>query len=510
MITLINHQGLKVVKGIQIQTPAPPIGIAYIGAFLKKHGYSYTAIDACGEALDQKLPYDNDKQIMIQGLTTPQILQRVPKGTKIFGFTWPFSHCWSLVEKMVSAIRKENPNAIFVTGGEHPTAMPEHVLKTGLFDVVVMGEGEETFLEIVRKIEANEPWDGIDGITYLDKEGKFVKNKPRKRIQDINNFPYPDWDSWCIEEYIKYRQVAGINLGRSMPILGSRGCPYACTFCSNKNMWTRRYIMRDGRSIVDEMEYMENKYGVTGFTFMDSTFVINRNKTLDFCKELIRRNLNISYQLPAGTRCEAFDEELIFALERSGLRNFAFAPESGSEMIRKVIKKQIKMDMLFEAIKTTKKTKMTVGCYIVIGFPEDTEQTMRETLSLVRKLALIGVDDLNVAQFTPYPGSPLFDELLKKKKISDNLDELNNLISFFSKDNSNSYSESINFKQLHNWMLWMFINFYVISFTIRPWRLVRNFLTYFLKNKENARYMRFFSEFFRLRRKWKGSDRKYL
>lgn len=504
MITLINHQGLKIIKGIQIQNPAPHIGLAYLGAFLKKHGYSYTAIDACGEALDQIFPYEDNDDIMIQGLTIQQILQRIPPDTKIFGFTCSFSHCWVLVSKIAAAARKEFPEALFVAGGEHPTAMSEYILKEGLINVVIMGEGEETLLELVRKIEHNEPWHEIDGIAYRNKERQIVKNKPRKRITDINALPYPDWDRWCLEKYIESRQIPGINLGRSMPILGSRGCPYGCTFCSNNNMWKRRYIMRDGKSIVDEMEYMKNKYKVDSFSFYDSTFIVNRDKTINFCQELIGRNLDITYKLPAGTRCEVFDEELALILEKSGLRNFMFALESGSEEIRKIIKKQISIVNFFKAVRAVKKTKMTVGCFIVIGFPEDNLKSMKQTLSIIRKLALLGLDDITVSKFTPYPGSEYFEDLYRKGYFSEQLEELGNLISFFKED-SRSYCTALSSRQLYRWMNRMFINFYIISFLIRPWRLVKSFWDYYTKGVETTRYMRFFSEIFFKRRKWKSS-----
>lgn len=290
-----------------------------------------------------------------------------------------------------------------------------------------------------------------------------------------------------------------------MPILGSRGCPYECTFCSNADMWTQRYLMRSAAGLVDEMAYMKAKYHVTGFTFMDSTFVINRKKTLDFARELALRNLSVTYQLPAGTRCEAFDEELAFELERSGLRNFAFAPESGSEMILEAIKKKVSLEKFISAVKVVLKTKMTVGCFFVIGFPEDTRTTLKQTLSLVRKLALIGVHDATVSKFTPYPGSEYFRNLFSEEEISENSNELRSVISFYS-STGKSYAPTIASRQLHLWMIWIYLNFYVISFTIRPWRVFRNFWEYFSKGVENARYMRFFTEMIYLRHRWNRSS----
>lgn len=501
MITLINHQGLKTVTGLQIQTPSPPIGLAYLGAYLKQHDYNYKSIDACGEALDHTYPYDKRESVMVQGLTLQEVLDRVPPETTIFGFTCLFSHCWPLVLDIVKPLRQLFPRALFVAGGEHPTAMPEQVLKNKLFDVVVKGEGEETFLELVQKFKAGYSWNAIEGISYRNEQDEAIHNSSRQRRRDIDSFPYPDWDSWSLENYINHHQVSGIYQGRSMPLLGSRGCPYACTFCSNPSMWTQRYIMRDPRALVDEMECMSRKYNVNGFIFMDSTFVVNRSKTLQFAKELIGRRLNLTYQLPAGTRCEAFDMELALALDQSGLRNFAFAPESGSEEILKIVQKKVDLDHLIKSVKIVLQTKMTVGCFIVIGFPEDTGATLKKTLHLIRKLAWLGVHDVTVSKFTPYPGSAYFRDLVKQKKISDDMTELNNIIDFYS-NKSISYTSAITSRGLYFWMVWMFLNFYILSFIFRPWRVARNFWDYFTKGVENTRYMRFFTEQFVIRNKW--------
>ena len=501
-ITLINHQGLKTATGLQLQTPSPSIGLAYLGAYLKKHGYSYKAIDACGEALDQIRPHPSRPNVMVQGLSIQEVVDRVPADTRIVGMTCLFSHCWSLVEEMAAAIRAKVPNALFVVGGEHPTALPEHTLKTGRFDLIVYGEGEETFLELVQRIEKKEPWSDIQGILYRDANGGLVKNAPRKRVTSIDDFPYPDWDSWCIEAYIASHQVTGINLGRSMPFLGSRGCPYSCTFCSNENMWTRRYLMRSPKALVDEMEYMKNKYNVDGFNFMDLTFVINRKEVLAFCKELTERRLGIHYQLPAGTRCESFDAELATALEKSGLKNFAFAPESGSETILAAIKKEIRLPKFFQAVRDVLKTHMTVACFIVIGFPEDTPQTMQETLRLIRRLAVMGVHDVTVSKFTPYPGSVYFTRLQEKGLISKGLSELENVIDFYGKTGK-SFCDSMTYPQLYRWMIWMFVNFYVISFALRPWRLISNLWSYMTEGVEKTRYVRFLTDVVVTRAKWR-------
>ena len=126
-----------------------------------------------------------------------------------------------------------------------------------------------------------------------------------------------------------------------MPILGTRGCPFQCTFCSNPGMWTQRWIARDPVALADEMELYVRKYRVTNFDFQDLTAIVKRQWIVDFCRELIARDLKITWQMPSGTRAEVFDAEVADLLYRSGCRALAFAPESGSPEILKIVRKQV-------------------------------------------------------------------------------------------------------------------------------------------------------------------------
>lgn len=501
MIALINHQGLKVVKGIQLQSPSPPIGLAYIGACLKQHGFEYTAVDACGLAIDQVESYQGSENVFIQGLSCQETVDRIPAHSKIVGFTCLFSHCWPLVRGLAEATRRRFPEAILVVGGEHVTAIPEQTLRESEMDLAVLGEGEETFLEIASSFNTGKDYRILDGVAYLD-GGIYVENSRRKRVKNVDDFPFPDWDSWCIGNYIDAGQVTGVNLGRGIPILGSRGCPFNCKFCSNLGMWTTRYIMRDPVKLVDEIQEMKERYNLSSFSFMDLTFIINKKEIKNFARELIKRDLEITYQLPAGTRCEAFDDELAQLLEQSGLRNFAFAPEAADEGILKTIRKQIKLETFYQAVKMVTRTNMTVSCFFVIGFPEDTSQTIRKSLTMVRRLVFMGVHDVTVSKFTPYPGSDYFTELQRAGRITYDHDDLGQVIDFYSSE-GRSYCDQLDSDQLYRKMIWMYLNFYVLSFVCRPWRVIRVFYEFFTKDHvENTRYMRFFSEHFFKRKTW--------
>ena len=500
-IVLINHQGLKLVAGIQVQTPTPPIGLAYIGAYIKKYGYDYTGIDACGEALSEVRKVETDSDLLIQGLTLKEVINKIPKDVKIVGLTALFSHAWFLARNIALEVKKLYPNCIIIVGGEHPTALPVNTLKNDFIDLVILGEGEETFLEFVKCVDEGLDYRKINGVAYKNDKGEIIINERRKRVSNIDDIPYPDWDSWSINDYIEHQQVSGINLGRGIPILGTRGCPYECTFCSNDRMWTKRFVMRSAKSIVDEMEYMKKKYNVSAFSFMDSTFIVNNKKVIGFCEELIKRDLNIKYQLPAGTRCEAINQELVNALEKSGLEKLSLAPESGSEEIRNIIKKKINYSKFINAVKMLSKSRISVGCFIVIGFPEDNKKTLMLTSQMLFKLAYLGVDDVTVSQFTPYPGSYLYDELTKNKVFDGNLEEVSDIVSFYSKKRR-SYSKNLSPNLTHYAMFFMFLQFYVISFLLRPWRPIINSISYAINGIEKTNYIKFLTEIIFVRKKF--------
>ena len=480
------------------------MGLAYIGAYLKQKGKSYTAIDACGSRLDQLRSHPMLADTLIQGLTTDEVIKLIPENSVVFGFSCMFSHSWPLVHELASEVKKKFPKALFVVGGEHPSAMAEQILKAGVFDVVVRGEGEETFYEVLSRFESMQDWRSVDGTASLNRAGEYVLNPPRKRIINIDDLPWPDWDSWHIEKYIAANQIPGVKGERTIQILANRGCPFSCTFCSSPQMWTNRYVMRSPKLIVDEMEYYHHKYQVKSFAFMDLTFIVNRRQILEFTNEILRRNLKINYQIPAGTRSEALDDEVVKGLAASGLHNFALAPESASDEIRFVTRKKVNLKEMEAAIGRVLKADMNLCVFFVVGFPEDNRETVMETIRYVRKLAFMGVHDVSISKFTPYPGSQNFIEMTKAGTLNMDFNSPEKMIDFFSAE-AKSFCPQLSSRELHWLMMWGLINFYGLSMLFRPWRVISNIWQYFTRGVENTRYMRVFSELLFDRRRWKST-----
>jgi len=501
MITLINPPGIKTFSGLQMHTPNPPLGLAYIAAALREAGFEHRVIDATGESLDAVSPYPDRDDFLVQGLTIDEIARRIDPETAVVGISCMFSTLWPVVHRVADAVREKAPAALLVLGGEHGTAVPEHVLATSPFDIVVLGEGEETFVDLLRARAAGRALSEVKGIA-LRLDGRVVNTGLSARRRDIDGIPLPAWDAFPIREYIARHQTNGINLGRSMPMLGTRGCPFQCTFCSNPAMWTQRWIARDPRLLADEMALYVRTYQVTNFDFQDLTAIVKRQWIVDFCHELIDRNLNITWQMPSGTRAEVFDAEVADLLYRSGCRALAFAPESGSPAILKAVKKQVDLDHMLVAMRSAVKRGLKLSCFIVIGFPDDTPATLRQTLALIRRMARLGVYDVAVSKFVPYPGSELFRRLQRQGKIELDDEFFVSPMDFYTA-RSPSYADRVSTRRLYWTMLWLFVNFYVISFALRPWRVVRALVRATFTGREETRYAKWFVDVLFTRRRWR-------
>ena len=220
----------------------PPIGLAYLAAMCKKGNVEVKGIDAAGLNLNKsfKIPEYNLKGA---GLELNEIIKLIDPITTVIGISSMFSHEWPYVRDCIIKIKKNFPSAKIVVGGEHATALPEYCLRDcSAIDYISLGEGEQTWSEIVKKKDNN--FDEIAGLAYL-KNNKFIQSQPRKRIADIDEIPWPDWETFPIDSYLDNAVSFGPGSGRNMPILASRGCPYECTFCSNPLMFGRRYYTRE-------------------------------------------------------------------------------------------------------------------------------------------------------------------------------------------------------------------------------------------------------------------------
>jgi radical SAM superfamily enzyme YgiQ (UPF0313 family) len=458
----------------------PPIGLASIAAVLEERGVTVSIVDAVGEN-PRQMETTADPHFVRVGLRDDEIIKRIPADTTILGVSCMFSEEWPFTRGVIESLRQAFPHVPIVGGGEHITAAPEFSMRDcPAIDACVLGEGEDTFAELVSALHDGRAIDEIPGIGYLD-AGTFRKTERRTRIREISELPRPAWHLAPLRNYLDNGFGFDIGRVRSYPILASRGCPFQCTFCSSPEMWTTRWVARSPTDVLDEMGWAIETYQVDNFDFYDLTAIVRRDWIVEFCTLLIERGYKTSWQLPTGTRSEALSDEVLPLLFKSGCRYLVYAPESGSPAVLARIKKKVHLEKMKASMRQAVAAGLTVKCNFVVGFPGETRRELWETVAFCSQLASIGIDDINVGPFCPYPGSELFTQLQADGRLGDMNDEYFGMLAVYADlTRSRSWTEHVSHRQLLAFRHLAMAAFYGRSFARRPQRLfslVRNVYT---------------------------------
>ena len=449
-----------------------PLGPAYLAAALLEAGHRVAVIDALGEAPLQRGP-TAQPGLVFHGLAIHDVVDRIDPATDAIGVSVMFSQQWPHAEALIRAIHARFPDRPIFVGGEHVAGTWEFVLDTcPPVTACAIGEGEETIVELAEHVAGRRALGDVAGIAHRV-DGRARRTAPRRRIRDVDAIPRPAWDLFPLASYVDGGFAYGVNLGRSMPILATRGCPYQCTFCSSPAMWTTRYYVRDVADVVDEIASYVARHRVTNVDFYDLTAIIKREWILAFCAELERRGLAITYQLPSGTRSEALDDDVLAALARTGCRNICYAPESGSWRTLVRIKKKVKLDRMVASIRAATRRGLVVKANLIVGFPDETLAEIWETVRLGLRLAWMGVDDVPLFPFVPYPGSELYETLRAQGVLPPMSNEYFGRLAYGDFDDAPSLSRHVSTRQLRWIRVVGMATFLLVGFARRPWRLAR-------------------------------------
>jgi anaerobic magnesium-protoporphyrin IX monomethyl ester cyclase len=476
----------------------PSLALAYLGGYIRAKGYDCQVMDALGEGLDRYWEVPGHDGLFGQGLTFDEAVERIPADSEVIGFSAMFSADWPFQRDFITLVRRRFPNALFVAGGEHVTALTEYTMRDcPALDVCVRGEGEHTFYEVLEAYRHRRPiGETVAHVGWRTPEGEVRINQALPRIKDLGSIPWPHWPQGYLEKFWAAGKAFGIQSERDMPMLASRGCPYECTFCSNPRMWTTRYILRDPDDVIAEIKHWIAQYDITAVQFYDLTAIVRKSWTLEFCQKLLDHGIRLNWSLPSGTRSEALDAESLGMLKKTGCNFIVYAPESGDAQTLKLIKKKVKLDRLNDSILTAKRLGLNTRANLLIGFPHETRRQILETIRYGLFLAWHGVDDVGISLFAPYPGTELFDDLLARGVVSLDDGYFMSLSSRWIK-NQIAVNPRVGPRELAFYRLgFMLVNYSIgyLRYPSRIWRTIRNV---FFRNEAATNFEHFLKNAFR-------------
>jgi len=357
---------------------APPLGIAYIAAVLEEGGVDVKIIDAAAlemewDTLKKEIENYSPDVVAITALTPT--INKALKTAKI--------------------AKKTCPNANIVMGGYHPTFTYTELLKNDFIDIVILGEGEYTMLELVKTLEKGGDLKEVKGIACKD-----FTTPPRDIIKDIDSLPFPARHLLPMDEY----KVLNIKLPTGTLISG-RGCPFNCSFCASSAMHGRKMRFRSAQNIVDEIEHLISDYDAEMIAFMDDTFTLRPERVIEICDEIKKRDLDFFWGCTA--RVDTVSKSLLEKMREAGCITIFYGVESADQQLLDGMNKKISVDKIRNAFKLTKEADMRTIASVAIGMPGDTKENIEKTINFVKDL------DASYAIFslaTPYPGTAFYNE----------------------------------------------------------------------------------------------------
>jgi len=372
--------------------PGIPYGLLFIGAVLEQNNFNVAIFDN-----------DSNDHHFIKS-----IINFKPD---IIGYSLNTMQISRAIE--INLILKQHlPNAIYVAGGVHTTALPYDTIKLLDLDYAILHEGEYTMLELCQYLKKGKDPHNIKGIAYI-KDDKLIRTEFRPFIKDLDSLPYPARHLINFKNYIlPPGSIRGQWIKRSTYYLSSRGCPFNCSFCASPMLWKRRVRVHSIDRIINEIKFLIKEYNIEAIQFLDDILGINTTRVIQLCDRIKQEKLNLKFS--CQLRVDTINEKMLKALKSAGFVQIEFGIESGSNKILKIFNKETNKDKIREAVKLVKKFNMrTMGSFI-IGNPYETEEDLRETEKLAEEL------DLDFADFfilTPFPGTGIYEMAIKNKWI---------------------------------------------------------------------------------------------
>jgi len=398
-----------------------PVSLAYAASSLRNHGVEVIVIDAFGEKPDQTR---QGEKFSVCGLTPEEIIRRIPSHcVATFVYAINLTNHLSTVNilRHVKNAHPETPVVVLentqAVTGYSLRRVAEEFYAAGA-DFVLSGEADRRILSLVDCLAGKTPKENLREIDGLGTRDFY--SPPLAQIEDLDTLPFPAWDLFPLSNYWTLRHSHGpFETGRYLPILTSRGCPYPCKFCVVPETNARKWRSRSAKNVVDEIELHSQKFGVREFHVEDLDPTISDKRTREICRELLKRDLKITWKLAAGTKVESIrNEETIDLMAQAGCRYISISPETGSERLLKLMDKPFDLQHAVRIVKRMNEVGIRSQACFVLGFPGETDEDRTKTWNLAHDLTEVGVDEIALFIVTPVPGSAIYPELTGYQNLS--------------------------------------------------------------------------------------------
>lgn len=408
------------IRGKDTTTPgaAPPLGLANIAAYLEVNGYHVSIVDALAEGINIVKKAKNSTRI---GLSPKQLIRKLNYfHPDIVGISTMFTAFAKDAHDLAKMVKKTCPNTLVVFGGAHSSILYEDDLKDKAVDLVVIGEGEITFLEIIQKFENHQSLTTILGTATKDHRSHLIKNPPRPPISNLDSLPMPGRHLLPMDIYLKYNQDnqdSYIMRSPSTTIVTSRGCPNNCIYCAVPGIWGRSWRPLSAKRVLDEIEFLTQRYGIREIHFLDDNIAVSRKRLEDICDGLIQRKINIKWTCPNGITVWTLDRPLLLKMKKSGCYRLTFGIESGSPTTQKFIRKNLNLKKAKKIMKIASEIGLWTFSTYIIGFPYESKTDILSTFSY----AIESFSDFVVfILLMPFPKTDVTAIMLREKIITSN------------------------------------------------------------------------------------------
>jgi anaerobic magnesium-protoporphyrin IX monomethyl ester cyclase len=383
-----------------------PLGVGYLAAVIRDE-VEVRILDAAAEGFHHEEILD--KNFIRFGLELPEIRRRIEAfAPDLVGVSCLFSSEFPMVREICATAKQVTPDVVTITGGTYPTFRPEYCLTEPSLDLIAMGEGEPTLLELIRRLRAGQSFADLDGLAYKD-NGEVHVNPKTRFIEDLDTLPFPARDLLPMDLYKKIGIPQSFSAASkyNAPLASSRGCPAHCIYCSSTKFWGNRYRFRSPGNVLDEIGELIAKWGIDEIQFEDDNFTASRKRAKAILQGIIDRGYKIKFNFPNGVAPWTLDEELIDLMAKAGCYEMTLAFESGcQEVLSKIVKKPLNLEKARAITRYIRGKKFRTNAFYIYGFPGETLEQMRETFRFANK---VRTDTAYFFVANPLPGTEMYE-----------------------------------------------------------------------------------------------------